>query len=251
MATVLEALKKNPYVYVVGTETKRILARLAREARNNRWKRGRTEAIRQYLATHADPKLHVGCGPMLLEGWINSDMAPDVASGVIYLDVTEPLPFPDGSLQCIYSEHVLEHVSLETTFAHFGECFRTLRPGGVVRVAMPDLQFLLDYFTGQALTLVQQSFLERTVEKFHPVVTLNSPALLLNDFVRRWGHQVIYDPQLLGDLLRRVGFDPVVSCELQESQHADLANLEHHGTAIGDAYNRLQTMVLEATRPAI
>lgn len=91
---------------------------------------------------------------MLLEGWINSDMEPDLANGVIYLDVTEPLPFPDASLQ------------------------------------------------------------------------------------------------LLADLLTRAGFDPVVSCELQESRHADLANMEHHGTAIGDSYNRLQTMVLEATRPA-
>jgi predicted SAM-dependent methyltransferase len=187
---------------------------------------------------------------MRLKGWINSDMEPDIANGVIYLDVTEPLPFPDGSLQYVYSEHVLEHVTLETTFAHFVECYRALRPGGVIRIAMPDLQFLLDYFKGKELTPVQQSLLERTVEKFHPVVTVKSPALLLNDFVRRWGHQVIYDRQLLADLLKRAGFDPVVSCELQESRHADLANMEHHGSAIGDSYNRLQTMVLEATRPA-
>lgn len=251
MATFLETLKKNPYVYILGTETKRVVGRLAREARQNRWKRDRTETIRKYLAASAHPKLHVGCGPMLLKGWINSDMEPDIANGVIYLDVTEPLPFPDGSLQYVYSEHVLEHVSLETTFAHFTECYRALRPGGVIRVAMPDLQFLLDYFKGKELTTVQQSLLERTVEKFHPVVTVNSPALLLNDFLRRWGHQVIYDRQLLTDLLKRVGFDPVVSCELQESTHADLTNMEHHGTAIGDAYNRLQTMVLEATRPAM
>lgn len=251
MATFLEALKKNPYVYIVGTETRRVLGRLAREARHNTWKRGRTESIREYLAASAVPKLHIGCGPMLLRGWINSDMEPDIAKGVIYLDVTEPLPFPDGSLNYIYSEHVLEHVTLETTFTHFGECYRALSPGGVIRVAMPDLQFLLDYFKGKELTPVQQSFLERTVEKFHPMVAVKSPALLLNDFVRRWGHQVIYDHQLLADLLKRVGFDPVVSCALQESRHTDLTNLEHHGTAIGDAYNRLQTMVLEATRPAM
>lgn len=249
MATFLKALKKNPYVYILGSETKRVLGRLTREARHNRWKRGRTETIRKYLAANAVPKLHVGCGPMLLKGWLNSDMEPDIANGVIYLDVTEPLPFPDGSLQYIYSEHVLEHVTLETTLAHFGECYRALRPGGVIRIAMPDLQFLLDYFKSKELTAVQQSFLEHTVGKFHPDVALKSPAMLLNDFLRRWGHQVIYDRQLLADLLKRVGFNPVVSCELQESRHTDLANMEHHGTAIGDSYNRLQTMVLEATRP--
>jgi SAM-dependent methyltransferase len=163
MATFLDTLKKNPYVYIFGTETKRVAGRLAREARQNRWRRDRTQTIREYLAATADPKLHVGCGPMRLKGWINSDMEPDIANGVIYLDVTEPLPFPDGSLQYVYSEHVLEHVTLETTFAHFVECYRALRPGGVIRIAMPDLQFLLDYFKGKELTPVQQSLLERTV----------------------------------------------------------------------------------------
>ena len=59
------------------------------------------------LAGHAALKLHLGCGPVHKEGWINVDLfgEPD-----LMLDLREPLPLEDGSCQVIYSEHFFEHV---------------------------------------------------------------------------------------------------------------------------------------------
>ena len=44
------------------------------------------------------------------------------------------------------------------------------------------------------------------------------------------------------------GFGEVISCNVKESRHPPLDGLERHGTAISDAYNVLQTMVLEGTK---
>lgn len=185
---------------------------------------------------------------MIMEGWLNTDLEPDIQRGVVYLDISEQMPLPDESLYFIYSEHVIEHVSLETALAHFEDSYRVLKPGGVLRVAMPDLQFLLDFFSGRELTPLQRQFLNDTVAKFHPAVVTPTPTVLLNDFVRRWGHQFIYDRKLCSQLLTQAGFTRVDQCSLKVSAHVELSALEKHGTAITESYNELQTMVLEATK---
>jgi len=250
MVSVVHAIKKNPVLYVLGRETKRTYRLVSEEMRRARWRRQRGAHISSYLQSSAEPKLQVGCGPMQIEGWLNSDLVPDVRRRVIYLDIGEPLPFPDGSLQYVYSEHVIEHVAMETALFHFREVHRVLRPNAVMRVALPDLKFLLDYFSSPELSELQESFLADTVAKFHPSMSFRTPAMLLNDFVRRWGHEFIYDRQLLAGLMTQAGFQAVSHCEVGVSQHSALNGLEQHGNAISDAYNKLQTMVLEATKGA-
>lgn len=248
MNLVVSALKKNPIIYLLGRETKRTYSLLAEERRRRDWRRNRVAVIGKYLAGNPEPKLHVGCGPMVLPGWLNTDLEPQVDKGVVFLDISEELPLPDNSLRFIYSEHVIEHVPLEVAVGHFKDCFRKLKAGGVLRIAMPNLKFLLDYFDGRTLTDVQRRFLDDTIAKFHQSLTVSSPTILLNDFVRRWGHQFIYDEKLAIEMLEGAGFSQVELCRIKESRHSDLANLECHGTAITDDYNVLQTMVIEATK---
>lgn len=184
---------------------------------------------------------------MQLSGWLNSDLEP-AGENVIFLDIGEELPFPDASLQYVYSEHVIEHVPIETALKHFREVHRVLRPGGVMRIALPDLQFLLDYFARPEMTELQRMFLVDTVQKFHPSIADRTPAMLLNDFVRRWGHEFIYDRHLLANIVSQAGFSAVIHCEVGSSQHSALNGLEQHGNAISDEYNKLQTMVIEARK---
>jgi SAM-dependent methyltransferase len=81
-------------------------------------------------------KLHLGCGSERKPGWVNVDfqarLNPDQ---VVDLSVF-PWPWPDNSVDEIYSHHVFEH--LPATVATMMECHRILKPGGTVEVIVPD-----------------------------------------------------------------------------------------------------------------
>lgn len=248
MFAIRQALKKNPVIHALGREVRSGARRIGDTVKQSSWKRRRHATIDAYLASTNERKLHIGCGPMMLDGWLNTDMEPARGPGIVYLDITERQPFPDGSFSFIYSEHLIEHVSLAAGIAHMKDCHRVLKPGGVMRIATPDLQFLLDYFSGTPLTPVQAGFLKEMMDEFHPGLPMSSPAILLNEFVRDWGHQFIYDREVLRQSMELAGFAEVVSCKVKESSHAPLHGLERHGNAISDAYNILQTMVLEGTK---
>ena len=53
----------------------------------------------------------LGCGSSILKGWLNTDFEP-VSDEVVYLNVTVRFPFPDGAFDCVFSEHMIEHVTL-------------------------------------------------------------------------------------------------------------------------------------------
>ena len=59
--------------------------------------------IDHYLRETVGPKkLQLGCGRNWLEGWLNSDYYPRT-SDILHLDVTAPLPFPDGVFDYVFS----------------------------------------------------------------------------------------------------------------------------------------------------
>ena len=82
--------------------------------------------------------INIGCGDVFHPAWINLDVLP-VSAGVRRLDARRPLPFADGTVDAVYHSHVLEHLTSEEAELFLRECFRVLRPGGVVRVVVPDL----------------------------------------------------------------------------------------------------------------
>lgn len=84
-------------------------------------------------------RLNVGCGRRFHEDWINVDLEPADAS-VIACDITRGLPFDDNSLDAVYHSHVLEHLSPTAGQQLIAECYRVLRPGGVLRIVVPDLE---------------------------------------------------------------------------------------------------------------
>ena len=99
---------------------------------------------REYLRTHAVRKLQIGAGGIDYSGWLNSDIDP--GPGEAYLDLTKRFPLPDGSLQYIFGEHVVEHLNYEDGLAILRECYRVLAPGGKIRFATPNLLKYLQLF---------------------------------------------------------------------------------------------------------
>jgi predicted SAM-dependent methyltransferase len=84
--------------------------------------------------------LNVGCGNRYHPHWTNIDhIAPK--ADVIAHDITSGLPFADNSFDVVYHSHVLEHLKPEQAKSLLRECHRVLKPDGILRVLVPDLEF--------------------------------------------------------------------------------------------------------------
>lgn len=82
--------------------------------------------------------LNLGCGNAYRNTWTNVDLK--AKAGVQALDLRKRLPVPDGAFDAVYSSHVLEHLTEEDGLRLLHEICRVLKPGGVCRVAVPDLE---------------------------------------------------------------------------------------------------------------
>jgi SAM-dependent methyltransferase len=83
--------------------------------------------------------LNLGCGQRFHPEWTNLDLHPSSPS-VQQWDLQKGLPFISEHFDVVYHSHVLEHFSKGDGVRFLGECFRVLRGGGIVRVAVPDLE---------------------------------------------------------------------------------------------------------------
>jgi len=81
-------------------------------------------------------KLHVGCGPRIIDGWENVDIDP--GEGAVRGDVTN-LQYADNTVTRIYCEDLFEHLDQKEQFKFLSECYRVLEPDGLLRISCPDL----------------------------------------------------------------------------------------------------------------
>lgn len=125
-------------------------------------------------------RLNLGCGFAPLPGWINVDLVG--ASADFAWDLKLGLPFADNSIEAIAHEHLLEHLPVSAGMGLHQECLRVLKPGGVLRVAVPDAGAVLRSYGG------------------------SGDMLAVNAMFYGWGHRMMYDADLLIRLLRRAGF---------------------------------------------
>lgn len=83
--------------------------------------------------------LNLGCGTRFHPDWVNLDIHPQ-APEVKKWNLQSDLPFPEASFDVVYHSHVLEHFSRADGLRLLQSCRRVLRKGGIVRVAVPDLE---------------------------------------------------------------------------------------------------------------
>lgn len=89
--------------------------------------------------------LNIGCGNIYHEDWVNIDLTSD-SEAVLQHDLSQGLPFAANSFDACYSSHVLEHLSLADANAFLEEQKRVLRPGGIIRVVVPDLETISRHY---------------------------------------------------------------------------------------------------------
>lgn len=202
--------------------------------------------IKKYLSSKRVRKLQIGCGRNILPGWLNSDLDP-LARDVMHLDSTKFFPFEDCIFDYVFSEHNIEHIAYPEGMRMLSECYRILNHGGKIRIATPDLLFLINLHRSNKSKL-QNEYIKWLIDAYIPEATSHDDVFIINKFLGGFGHKFIYDEKLLRYALKKVGFINVTKCNLLESEDEELSGLENK-TRYPDKFLALDTMVFEGTKP--
>jgi hypothetical protein len=160
------------------------------------------ERLAAHAAKRAPLRLHLGCGPRVIAGWVNIDLAyqpsespplaegetaPGTAEDFYAIDVTRGIPLPDACVEAVFHEDFLEHLSQRDAVAFLAEARRVLLPGAIHRVNSPDL----------AASMREHSDFERGL------------AGTYRDEWDRWHHLNVFTPRYLEEIAVMVGYSRV------------------------------------------
>lgn len=174
--------------------------------------------------------LHVGCGSNIYGGFINLDYTwqPGVD---ICCDITKGIPLATGSMNGVYTEHCLEHISFGDCSAVLREFRRLLTPGGMLRVVVPDAELFVELYC-QARNGAPVSF--PYTQRFP-----NFTAMMhINRIFRDHGHLYAYDFETMKRHLESAGFSQVARVSFREGGRAELL--------IDSEYRACESMYIEA-----
>lgn len=108
--------------------------------------------------------VHYGCGLKAPLEWDNYDVSPTLRiqkipiigsllkgkfkntvfpSNVLYGDIIKGLPVPENSCNGVFCCNMLEHLALEDFRAALRNTYKILKPGGIFRCIVPDLEFIV------------------------------------------------------------------------------------------------------------
>jgi len=113
-------------------------------------------------------RLNLGAGTVRVKGFYSVDVNPELNPDFL-CDLSQGLPFPDGSVDEIYASHVLEHFSYHRVSWVLTDWIRALKPGGKITIKCPDFEFICKgYSSGELgyLRAVQLLYGGQTIEDF-------------------------------------------------------------------------------------
>ncbi len=160
--------------------------------------------------------LNIGCGRQHLKGFINMDVDPPYD---VRLDATQGLPYEEQTVDGIYSEHFFEHLSQVEGLRFLRECRRVLKPNGVIRIAMPDLDEEVRRYNSEDWRGDGDMF----KLGFDWVSTRCE---MLNIGMREWGHQYLYNEEELIRITEIAGLQSRGRLRRGESQVPQFVNRE-------------------------
>jgi predicted SAM-dependent methyltransferase len=148
-----------------------------------------------------------------------------------YGDVTRGLPLQTGSVDVLYSSHMFEHLDQQEVLLFLKEARRILRPGGTIRLAVPDIRMRAERYieTGDADAFIASTNMARPRPR-----TLAKRLGILLAGTRQ--HQWMYDGLSLSRLLLSQGFTSPRILKAGETQIESPENLDLHERADESVY---------------
>jgi len=160
--------------------------------------------------------INIGCGDAILEGCVNSDVAPTFGGMIrlfkgrqalgdrVFINVLYSDKHLNSVADGIIFSHVLEHLPPHLAIPALKNIKKMLKPGGILRISVPDL------------TLYDQPNIPRNQNFKTRIIAKNS-------LIYGWGHKFMYNSDLLKALLGHCGFKKIQSVQANEGPlgHAD------------------------------
>ena len=178
-------------------------------------------------------RANIGCGTTAAPGWYNIDNSPTIWFSRLPLarrllqtpawphnvrrqNVLKGLPFNGESVDCIYSSHTFEHFTYQQSLALTKECLRALKPGGILRIVVPDLERIVRDYLADSAPMASQRFVER-LQLGHNWRDLLHPGA---------HHSQMFDARSLLALIREGGFENAWVSRFGVSQIPGLLEVE-------------------------
>lgn len=176
-------------------------------------------------------KIQLGAGTLHIPGWENYD---DAAA----IDITKRLPFEDDSVDVVFSEMCLEHITPKEAWYFLEECFRILKRDGLVRMTIPDFP--------RCLRLKNPRWLE-----VNKGVTGNDGTIKdqMKSIIVAHGHQGLWSSELLKAVMEAIGFVCVTIKEAGQSDYEVLRNVEQHHHSVGPEVAWAESGCVEGAKP--
>lgn len=161
-------------------------------------------------------KVNYGCGGTFIDGWLNVDlydMSNSTPANYRSLNLLSKHPFADNTLRFGFSEDMLEHLNQADSIFFLSEVYRTLAPGGVLRLSFPGLEGVLNrHYTPPTESRVRHGELEA---------------------YSFWDHIHFYAKGELEVVAKHLGFSKIEYPEYGVSKHPELSGLDTRQNQIG------------------
>jgi predicted SAM-dependent methyltransferase len=182
-------------------------------------------------------KVNLACGQDYKTGWLNIDQYIDPNAKKTHMtiecDLVKHFPFKRSSVLYFYSEHFIEHITYADGLDFLKKIYKSLKPGGVLRISCPNLEDLTLHYLNNSWNMEEW-------KRNYP--DIRGRCDIMNRYMAfdYWGHKYVYDKEELINSLRLAGFEVknIKSVSLGKSEHDELNNLEI----------RVNSMVFEAKK---
>ena len=210
-----------------------------------------------------------GCGHSAPDGWLNFDASfslrlerfPVVGrfvrknsqrfpDRVIFGDIVRGLPIPDDSADGMYASHVLEHLSRASMLVALTNSFRVLRPNGIFRLIVPDLEARARRYVAD-LDAAQPDANDRLLRSSYLGVEADPKGLVgfASEFLGRNKHLWMWDFPSIVAMLTSAGFTSIRRCEMGDSGDPAFTAVEQHDRFV-DLPTGITELAVHCRRPA-
>lgn len=143
--------------------------------------------------------LEIGAGPKKGEnGWTTLDIDHNCD---LFWDLREGIPFPDNSIDEIYTSHTFEHIPFENLKNLIRECYRCLKPSGKLSVCVPSATYYIEsYINGKRFRSMDNAYQPAVYETGSLIDQINYTAYMGGQ------HKYMFDNENLINILILCGF---------------------------------------------